>query len=149
MVSNTMITYRADELSRVYVTAHLPVSNRLPALGHFLSIEQAGGKDCSCCIFILFDLSRVLFHTHTLKFTFPSVNVILISFYFWQQIPLQQKLFILCPTIFGVEAEIQHDSWRRAVWGKLGAHTLRLDPREVWIVAKIRNVWVLDRKSVV
>lgn len=46
-------------------------------------LHRAGRqKDCSCCIFILFDLSRMLFHTHTLKFAFPSVNEILISFYF-------------------------------------------------------------------
>lgn len=39
MASNTMITYLADKLSRVYVTAHLPVLNRHPALCHFLLIE--------------------------------------------------------------------------------------------------------------
>lgn len=100
-------------------------------------LQRAGReKDCSCCIFILFDLSRVLFHMHTLKFVFPSVNVILISFYFGSRYYCNKKLFILCPTIFSVEAEIQHVSWRRAVWGKLGAHTSRLDLTEILIVVK-------------
>lgn len=140
MVSSRMIAYWADELSQVYVRAHLPVWSRLPALCHFLSSGQAGKRTAhAASSFCLTFLECYFTHTHLkvcISFCKCNFNLIL----FWQQIPLLQNLFILYPTIFIVEAEIQHVSWRRAVWGKLGAHTSRLDPTKVWIVLKIRNV---------